>query len=392
MESKEKILAALLLLLGLVSGEKGERCGFPAIYNFGDSNSDTGGRSAAIREVTAPHGETFFGKPSGRVCDGRLIIDFIAKESLFIFVINAQISDAAEDLALPYLSAYLDSIGTNFRHGANFATGGSSILPGGYSPFHLDLQISQFIQFKGRTSALYEQLSYNSTDPPCKNNLPSPQDFSNSLYTFDIGQNDLSHGFQYTNETQVRLSLPSILEKFSQAVNQLYTEGARFFWVHNTGPIGCLPYNIIYYQAKPRILDENGCVEPQNAVAREFNRQLNDTVSKLREQLPNAAFTYVDVFSAKYTLISNASNQGFEDPSKFCCGSYYGYHVDCGNKEVVNGTVYGNPCISPSRHISWDGIHYTQAANSMIAKVILSGALSDPPNSVADACHSPKSI
>ncbi|KAK3033591.1 hypothetical protein RJ639_032439 [Escallonia herrerae] len=117
---------------------------------------------------------------------------------------------------------------------------------------------------------------------------------------------------------------------------QLYTEGARFFWLHNTGPIGCLPYSIIYYQAKPRNLDENGCVEPQNAVAREFNRQLKNTVSKLREQLPNAAFTYVDVYSAKYALISNASNQGFEDPSKFCCGSYYGYHVDCGKKEVVN--------------------------------------------------------
>ncbi|CAL5387591.1 unnamed protein product [Camellia sinensis] len=42
----------------------------------------------------------------------------------------------AETLGVPYLSAYLDSIGTNFSHGANFATGGSSIRPGGYSPFH----------------------------------------------------------------------------------------------------------------------------------------------------------------------------------------------------------------------------------------------------------------
>ncbi|OMP06341.1 No apical meristem (NAM) protein [Corchorus capsularis] len=35
----------------------------------------------------------------------------------------------AERLGLPYLSAYLDSTGTNFRHGANFATGGSCIQP-----------------------------------------------------------------------------------------------------------------------------------------------------------------------------------------------------------------------------------------------------------------------
>lgn len=55
------------------------RCKFPALYNFGDSNSDTGGRSAALGEVPLPNGETFFGAPSGRFCDGRLIIDFIGK-------------------------------------------------------------------------------------------------------------------------------------------------------------------------------------------------------------------------------------------------------------------------------------------------------------------------
>lgn len=69
---------------------------------------------------------------------------------------------AAENLGLPYLSPYLDSVGANFRHGANFATGGSSIRPGGFSPFDLSIQISQFIQFKARTIALYNQLSPDS--------------------------------------------------------------------------------------------------------------------------------------------------------------------------------------------------------------------------------------
>lgn len=91
---------------------------------------------------------------------------------------------------------------------------------------------------------------------------------------------------------------------------QLYKEGARFFWVHNTGPIGCLPYSVIYAQSKPGNLDHNGCVKPQNEVAQEFNRQLKDRVSQLKAQLPGATFTYVDVYSAKYTLISNAKNYG----------------------------------------------------------------------------------
>lgn len=52
-------------------------CDFPAIFNFGDSNSDTGGLSAAFGQAPPPHGETFFHTPAGRYSDGRLIIDFI---------------------------------------------------------------------------------------------------------------------------------------------------------------------------------------------------------------------------------------------------------------------------------------------------------------------------
>lgn len=57
-------------------------CNFPAIFNFGDSNSDTGGLSAAFGQAPYPNGETFFQTPSGRYCDGRLIIDFIGKRFL----------------------------------------------------------------------------------------------------------------------------------------------------------------------------------------------------------------------------------------------------------------------------------------------------------------------
>ncbi|EXC20287.1 hypothetical protein L484_020505 [Morus notabilis] len=142
-----KLLALVgLLVLGLLGHPTavhgGRSCKFPAVYNFGDSNSDTGAISAALSEVLPPNGESFFGSPSGRFSDGRLVVDFIA-----------------EELKLPYLSPYLDSLGTDFRHGANFATGGSSIRLGGYSPFHLGIQINQFLRFKSHTTALYNQLT-----------------------------------------------------------------------------------------------------------------------------------------------------------------------------------------------------------------------------------------
>lgn len=53
------------------------------IFNFGDSNSDTGGFPAAhgIR-FGFPDGRTFFHQPSDRLCDGRLILDFLCKSFL----------------------------------------------------------------------------------------------------------------------------------------------------------------------------------------------------------------------------------------------------------------------------------------------------------------------
>lgn len=77
----------VLCLLG-VGGQQSSSppCFFPAIYNFGDSNSDTGGISAAFLPVKAPYGETFFHKPAGRSSDGRLLIDFIGNTSEHSFL------------------------------------------------------------------------------------------------------------------------------------------------------------------------------------------------------------------------------------------------------------------------------------------------------------------
>ncbi|XP_059640426.1 GDSL esterase/lipase At5g14450-like [Cornus florida] len=349
----------------------------PAIYNFGDSNSDTGGIAAAFYPMAAPCGETFFGKPAGRGCDGRLIIDFIA-----------------EHMKLPYLSAYLNSIGTNFRHGANFATGGATIrrqneswFLNGASPFSLDIQTEQFHQFKERTTDLYNQAKKRSK----RSNLPRPKDFSKALYTFDIGQNDIAACFRNNmSDEQMRVAIPDIVDKFAAAVKFLYTEGARVFWVHNTGPIGCLPVAIVGVRnPKPGYLDEQGCVKGQNDIAMDFNRLLKDKMIQLRTKLPEAAITYVDIYAAKYGLISNAKNQGFDEAFKICCGIHENdISIWCGNKGLRNGTeVFGGSCAKPSTSISWDGVHYSEAANRWVANQILKGWLSNPHVTNTQAFH-----
>ncbi|GMP30333.1 hypothetical protein CsSME_00005046 [Camellia sinensis var. sinensis] len=77
---------------------------------------------------------------------------------------------------------------------------------------------------------------------------------------------------------------------------------------------------------------------------------------------------------------------GFEDPMKFCCGSYNDQYIRCGEQDS-NGKLIGTACNDPSKYISWDGIHYTDAANKLVAKHILNGSLSDPPVSYAEACR-----
>ncbi|KAE8730180.1 GDSL esterase/lipase [Hibiscus syriacus] len=346
-------------------------CRFPAVYNLGDSNSDTGSDSATFGRVPPPYGETFFRKPAGRYSDGRLIIDFIANK-----------------LKLPsFLSAYLDAIDSNFRHGVSFAVYGSTIQPAvgklidaGFSPVSLDVQLLQFQQFKERANELYNQgrNTYR---------LPKPEEFSKALYMLDIGQNDLTYAVLTTSVEQVKASIPNLINQFSAAIEKLFQQGARFFWIHNTGPLGCLPVSVLLVPPKPGNTDQAGCVKSYNELSQEFNKQLKDRVSQLRAKLHGARLIYVDMYSAKYTLICEAHKYGFIDPLKNCCGHFGDYTVQCGKTAMVNGTeTFGAACSDPSKRISWDGIHYTDAANQWVAKRIMDGSFSDPPVPITDAC------
>ena len=70
---------------------------------------------------------------------------------------------SAEHLGFPLLSAYINSIGTSYKHGANFAAGSSTIrrqnrtvFEGG-TPFTFEIQTAQFNQFKQRTGKFFNQ-------------------------------------------------------------------------------------------------------------------------------------------------------------------------------------------------------------------------------------------
>ncbi|EEF48396.1 Esterase precursor, putative [Ricinus communis] len=366
---KPIIILSFLCLLSITYASR--NCEFSAIFNFGDSNSDTGGLAAAFTPPNSPYGQTYFHMPAGRYSDGRLIIDFIAKS-----------------FHLPYLSAYLNSLGTNFKHGANFATAAStirlptSIIPnGGFSPFYLDVQYQQFVQFIYRSKMIREKQLIHDKDY-----------FGRALYTFDIGQNDLGAGFfGNLSVEEVNASVPDIVNSFSVNVKNIYKLGARSFWIHNTGPIGCLAYILENFPLAEK--DSAGCAKAYNEVAQYFNFKLKETIAQLRKDLPSAAITHVDIYSVKYSLFNEPKKYGFELPLVGCCG-YGGIYnfsdvAGCGDRVIVNGSqiIVDSSCDRPSVRVEWDGIHYTEAANRFIFNQISTGAFSDPPIPLKMACH-----
>ncbi|KAL2320186.1 hypothetical protein Fmac_029155 [Flemingia macrophylla] len=374
------ILFPCFLSLRAEEIKSSEACEFPALFNFGDSNSDTGCMASAFYPEVLPYGETFFHEPVGRASDGRLIIDFIAHH-----------------LGFPFLSAFINSIGTSYRHGANFAAGSSTIrrqnrtvFEGG-TPFTFEIQTQQFSQFKERTGKFFTQGRKNSF----RKHFPRPEEFAKAIYTFDIGQNDIAAAINNVGKEDSHAVISDIVDYFANQLRNLHGLGGRIFWIHNTGPIGCLPVAMPIHNAKTNVtpvagyLDQNGCVNYQNDMAKEFNKKLKNIVVKLRAEFPDSSLIYVDMFSAKYEIISKANKEGFVDPSEICCGYHEdGYHLYCGNKAMINGKeIFAGSCDDPSKYISWDGVHYTEAANRWIANKIINGSFSDPPLPIAHSCR-----
>jgi hypothetical protein len=78
-------LCSLVFFLPCVSGVSAGSRYFTSMFTLGDSYIDTGNfvimASPVIPVwiVKPPYGMTFFGRPTGRPSDGRVIIDFIGK-------------------------------------------------------------------------------------------------------------------------------------------------------------------------------------------------------------------------------------------------------------------------------------------------------------------------
>ncbi|EYU32204.1 hypothetical protein ABFS82_02G170800 [Erythranthe guttata] len=349
------------------------KCAFEAIFNFGDSNSDTGGFFAAFPSQSSPNGMTYFNRPTGRPSNGRLFIDFLA-----------------QGLGLPFLSPYLQSIGSDFRHGANFATSASTVLQPntslyvtGVSPFYLAVQINQLKNFKARVEEFKSQ---------GQTNLPQPDVFGKSLYTFYIGQNDFTGYASSAGPGGVKQIQPQIISQIVSAIKEIYWLGGRTFMVLNLAPVGCYPTFLVQQSQGGSDIDPSGCMMSYNNAVNDYNENLKQALSQVRQELHDANVIYVDTNSVILDLFRNPTSHGMQHATTACCGygggSYnYNQQVFCGATKVVDGqTVTASACSDPQNYVSWDGIHLTEAANKIVAYSILSGSNFDPSFALNQYC------
>ncbi|VAH51406.1 unnamed protein product [Triticum turgidum subsp. durum] len=346
------VLAVTVLLASPVAAEEGctRR---PVVFAFGDSNTDTGGTAAALGSyLPLPEGRTHFRRSTGRLCDGRLVIDYLS-----------------ESLNMSYLSPYMEALGSDFSNGANFAIAGSGTLPRD-RPFALHVQVQQFVHFKQRSLQLISQGEKAPVDA---------EGFRNALYLIDIGQNDLSAAFSsgLTYDHVVHHRIPDMLSEIQDAIVTLFYDGAKNFWVHGTGPLGCLPQKLAEaMNYDDGDLDDSGCLRTLNNASHEFNDQLCSVCHKLTSQLKGATIVYTDILSIKYDLVANHSGYAFEEPLMACCGyggPPYNYNV---NVSCLDPGY--RVCEDGGKFVSWDGVHYTDAANAVVAAKILSAEFSTP--------------
>ncbi|XP_047057525.1 GDSL esterase/lipase At5g45910-like [Lolium rigidum] len=358
------LICFVLVVAGLWPLQAGAQK-YAAIFNFGDSLADAGnlcvdGIPSHLATARPPYGMTYFGYPTGRVSDGRLVVDFIAQE-----------------LGLPLLPPSKAKNAT-FHYGANFAiTGGTSLDTSFFEARGLGSHIWS-------SGSLHTQLGWFDDMKPaiCSSPKECRDLFRRSLFIVgEFGGNDYAASLgAFLPLEQVHTFVPHIVNSIGKGIEKLIADGAVDLVVPGVLPIGCFPMYLTIFRKQPEMYGpRSGCIKDLNTLSWVHNALLQRKIAELRQKHPAVRIVYADYYTAVMQFILHAEKWGFlRQTPRTCCGA-----PGVGKYNFNLTSMCGNPgayaCDDPSDHWSWDGVHLTEAAYGHIAKGWLYGPFSDPP-------------
>ncbi|KAK6930907.1 GDSL lipase/esterase [Dillenia turbinata] len=336
-------------------GKKYKNC-FSKVFAFGDSYTDTGnahfmgGLGSFLSFSHSAYGSTFFKKPSNRLCDGRLVIDFLT-----------------EALGLQYLSPY-KATSVNFTYGCNFAIAGSTSFSKNY---FLRNKIGHSLMWKAAPESFKTQSDWfkmflsnveceGLDDASCKSKLKE--------VLFWIGSMGISDYTRFFGFTISKTWLTNIaVDHVCQLVKATLEKGAKYIVVQGLPPAGCLPCDLSL--SKPNDRDEMGCSASANLMIMKHNELLQKSLKEIQKTYPSCMIVYADLWSAFKTILMNPTKFGIQETSKTCCGCGGGnLNFDSQN---LCGSTGATVCDDPSKYISWDGVHLTEAMNQHLTDLLL---------------------
>ncbi|XP_047331877.1 acetylajmalan esterase-like [Impatiens glandulifera] len=334
-----------------------------SIYVLGNAFSDTGNiirLNPNALPARLPYGQTI-GRATGRLSDGLLIIDYIAKA-----------------LELPLTPPSLDTT-ASFDKGASFAVDGGTALN---NSFFAERGIQLIVP---QTIPLYQQLEWfetninnycatKETESDCvKNRLQK-----SVIFVSVMGDDDFNNAFVSGKSiSEVQTYVPLIVRSIIDVVKEIIKLGGKRIVVPGNIPIGCRPAYLTLFSNgtnNTNGYDLFGCLRSFNVFVELYNHDLQTALISLQQEFPQAIILYEDFYNAFRSLLLGAPLLGFKRETlvKACCGIGGQYNFDLNR---MCGSIGTTACPNPSTYISWDGVHLTQEAYRRISQIIIPNLL-----------------
>ncbi|XP_073286723.1 GDSL esterase/lipase At5g03810-like isoform X1 [Primulina huaijiensis] len=333
--------ALVVVLLSVANGDPL----VPALLIFGDSVVDVGNNNNMLTLIKAnfpPYGRDFVShRPTGRFSNGKLATDFTAEYLGFSSYPPAYLSEGARR-------------GNNILNGVNFASAASGYYESTarlYRALTLRQQLAYYTEWQGRVVDLVGRAKADDI-------------FSGAIHLISAGTSDFIQNYYINPILNTLFSTDrfsnSLIESYSNFIQNLYNLGARRIGVTSLPPTGCLPAAITLFG-----FGRNECVARLNRDAVAFNGKLNTTSQILRNRLPGLKIVVFDIYNPLLDMIVHPTDNGFFESRKACCGTgVLETSFLCNVRSV--GT-----CSNATEYVFWDGFHPTQAANEKLAQSLL---------------------